>query len=120
MKFPRIFGLLWILVLVLLLGFSSAVLADDSAPMLNDARADLEKAWNPGGDPPSVADRTKLLKDALALLKQAPRGPGLYSRHLQAAKRFINSALYELDKGDVDKKATDLIHSAVEEVRDIT
>jgi len=106
-----------IAVLGAFLSLSSPAHASDN-PMLDDARADLEKAWNPGGDAPSDADRITLLKSALQLLKDAPLGH--YHRHRIDAIGFIKSALYELDKGDPDHKAADFIHSAVTEIRDIT
>jgi len=100
------------------LSLSSLALADVDDPLLNDARANLEKAWNPGGDPPSDDDRVALLKSALADLKKVP--PGGYHGHRMKAIDFIQSALFELDKGDPDHKAGDYIHSAVEEIRNIT
>jgi hypothetical protein len=121
MKTHRMFNLLWLALIGAVLSLASLARASsDVPPELADARTDLEKAWNPAGDPPSPADRTKLLNAALDLLKKAPSGSGTYWRHIQAARKFINSALYELQKGDPDQKATDLIHSAVSEVRDIT
>ena len=109
---------LWLAILGAFLGLSSPAHAVDGDPMLNDAREQLEKAWNPGGNAPSNADRIDLLNSALDLLKKAQSGR--YSRHRIDCMGFIKSALYELDKGDPDHKAGDYIHSAVGQIRDMT
>jgi hypothetical protein len=124
MKFQRIHIYLWIAFIGASLSLLSPAHAMVGDPMVNEARTDLEKAWNPGDNPPGNADRATLLKAAMNLIKNAPRALGTgartYNRHLRQAVSFIESALSELDKGDPDQKAADLIHSAVNEVRDIT
>jgi hypothetical protein len=115
MKTTRLLALFWIALIGAALNLTSPVFAD--APKADDVREILEKAWNPSGDAPSNADRTDMLKQAMKLLKSMTVG---YHGHRIKAMKFIDSALYELDKGDPDHKVTDLIHSAMNEVRDMT
>jgi hypothetical protein len=115
MKTTRFLTFFWLALLGVTLILSSPAMAD--APKADDVREILEKAWNPSGDAPSNADRTDMLKQAMKLLKSMTVG---YHGHRMKAMKFIDSALYELDKGDPDHKVTDLIHSAVSEVRDMT
>jgi hypothetical protein len=124
MKSHRLLIVLGLAAFAVYLGFCLPAHAMVGDPMVNEARTDLEKAWNPAGNQPSNADRATLLKAAMNLIKRAPRALGTgartYNRHLRQAVSFIESALSELDKGDPDQKAGDFIHSAVSEVRDIT
>jgi len=113
MKCRHLLAILGLAVLSAFMGMPAH--ADD--PMVNEAQSDLEKAWNPAGDPPSNDDRTALLKSALGLLQKVP---AIYHGHRVKAMGFIQDALLELQKGDSDQKATDLIHSAVDEVRDMS
>jgi hypothetical protein len=84
--------------------------------MLNQALDLVHQAWNPGGDPPSDADRTNLLTKALTLTQNAPehhvRG------HRVQAILDIKAALAMIKDGDPDHKATEVIHDAADELRD--
>ena len=93
-------------------------LAHADNPLLSDAADDLHQALNPGGDAPSVADRTKLVQAALQSLQKVPRGG--YHGHLKNAITLVQSALDVLDKGDPDNKASEYIHEAWDEVREIS
>lgn len=117
MKACSILNVFWLALIGLFLGLSSPAQAEGD-PLLNKARDLLHKAWNPDGDAPNDADRTAMLKSALTLLKKAP--PGAYHGHKLKAIEFINSALFELQKGDPDHKVTDYIRNALDQVRDIT
>jgi hypothetical protein len=117
MKNRRLLNYLCLAAVGALLSLPSLARASD-LPMLDDARDLLEKAWNPGGDTPSDADRIQLLNAALADLQKTPRGH--YHHHLEDALAFVKSALYQLQKGDPDHKAGDIIRSALDEVRDLT
>jgi hypothetical protein len=103
----------------LVFSFSSPVLADD--PVLDtftQAHNYLLKALGAGPDSvPSIAERIDLVKQAQAVLKNAP--PAHYGHHRKSALGFIKSALFELGKGDPDNRATDYIRSADSEVRDV-
>jgi hypothetical protein len=98
------------------LGLGSLAHADN--PLLNDAADDLHQALNPGGDVPSVADRTKLVQAALQSLQKVPLGG--YHGHLKDAITFVQSALDALGKSDPDNKASEYIHEAWDEVREIS
>ena len=124
MKTHRILSILILAVVGAWISLSLPAYAMVGDPGVNKARADLEKAWNPAGVPPGTADRAALLTEAMNLIQQAPRALGTgartYNRHLRQAVSFIKSALSDLDQGDPDQKAAELIHSAVDEVRDVT
>jgi hypothetical protein len=116
----RILSLLSLAMIGISLGLSSQAFGDDDPVLatMNQAHDLLHKAWGAGADTPrSTQDRIDLLKQAKDILKHAPPTP--YYRHRKEAIRFINAALFELDKGDPDKKATDYIRSADSQVRDI-
>jgi hypothetical protein len=108
--------LLVLSVFAALLGLGSPAHADN--PLFNDAETALHQALNPGGDAPSVGDRTKLVKSALDSLQQVPMGG--YHGKLKNAITFCKSALDVLGKGDPDNKASGYIRQAYDEVRDLT
>ncbi len=104
-------------VLTAMLSLALPAWADDSsADMLNKAYDLVHQAWNPGGDPPSDAQRTDLLTKALDLTKNAP------DHHLKGTRKQamldIQAALDLLKNGDSDHKAGDLIHKAADDLRD--
>ena len=119
MKTPFIAHAFTVVVLGAMLSFAAPAFGDDAAPasagMLSQAFDLVHQAWNPGGDPPSAADRTDLLTKALKLAQEAPdhhlRG------HRVQAILDIKAALAELKDGDPDHKADGLIHDAAEELR---
>lgn len=82
--------------------------------MLNKAFDLVHQAWNPAGDPPSNADRTDLLDQALKLAQDAP-DHHLKGHRVQAILD-IKAALDELAKGDPDHKAVEYIHDADSEL----
>jgi hypothetical protein len=100
------------------LGFNARVLGDAApvaADMLNQAYDLVHQAWNPDGDPLSVADQTNLLTKALKLTQDAP------DHHLKGTRKQaildIQAALDVLKAGDPDHKAADLIHTAADDLR---
>jgi hypothetical protein len=116
MKTYNVLNLVWLAILGAILIFSSPAYAAGD-PLIDKARDQLHQALNPGGDPPSNADRTALLKSALALLqKSAP----VYRGQRAKAIEDVKLALEALSKGDPDHKAKELIREALDYVRDIT
>jgi len=111
-----ILSLFLLAVLGAFLGLGSLAHADN--PLLNDAADDLHQALNPGGDVPSVADRTQLVQAALQALRKVPIGG--YHGHLKNAITSIQAALDVLGKGDPDNKAGEYIREALDQVRDIS
>jgi hypothetical protein len=83
--------------------------------MLNQAFDLVHQAWNPEGDPPSNDERTKLLTQALKLVKDTP--DHRLKGHRVLAMRDINAALDLIKNGDPDNKAVEAIHDAAEELR---
>jgi hypothetical protein len=119
MKTSLILRVFMLVILGGVLGLTAPAFGDAapvSADLLNQAYDLVHQAWNPGGDPPSDAQRTELLTKALGLIKDAP------DHHLKGtrvqASRDIKAALDMLKAGDPDHKAGDLIHTAAEELRD--
>jgi hypothetical protein len=102
-------------VLILLLSAPLRAVDIDN-PIAFQARTKLEQVWNPD-QPLSNAAKTKLLQQALDLLHKSPRATHGDRRRAMEA---IKSALYELERGDPDHKADDYIHTAVDQVRDMT
>ena len=76
----------------------------------------LHQAMNPGGDAPSNADRTSLLKAALEELKDLSPW---YHGHRNAAISDIKMALDALKAGDENNEVYNDIRNADNEVRDM-
>jgi hypothetical protein len=96
------------------LGFSTPLFGE-STDMLNKAFDLVHQAWNPGGDPPSDAQRTELLTKALKLAQDAPQHK--VGGHRVKDVRDIEAALSLLKDGDPEHKATEYIHDAASELR---
>jgi len=103
-------------VLCYALSLSPSVASDTVSDMLNQAFDLLHQAWNPGGEPPSVADRIDLLNKALKLIEDTPDHH--LKKHRKNAELDIKAALDLLNAGDPDNKATDPIHDAADQVKD--
>jgi hypothetical protein len=114
MKSSLLLNLFAVATLGTLFSFSPPALGQD-AGMLNQALDLVHQAWNPGGDPPSNAQRTDLLTKALKLAQDAPQ------RHVKGhrvkAIEEIQEALDEIQKGDPDHKVDGLLHDANSELR---
>jgi len=116
MKTHSVLNLIGLAIFGAILIFSTPAYAAGD-PLIDKARDQLHEALNPGGDPPSDADRTALLKSALALLqKSAP----VYHGQRAKAIEDIKLALEAISKGDPDHKVKGLIREALDYVRDIT
>ncbi len=111
---PIIRGSILPAVIGLAISFSPLV-ADDNTDMLNKALDLVHQAWNPAGDPPSDAQRTDLLNQALKLAKAAP-DHHLRNHRVQAILD-IKAALTEIQAGDADHKAADYMQDADSELR---
>jgi hypothetical protein len=115
MKISLLFRVLATAAVGTVLVFGASAYGEDS-DMLNQALDLVHQAWNPGGDPPSDADRTQLLNKALTLAQNAPehrvRG------HRVQAILDIKAALALIKDGDADHKATEMIHDAADQLRD--
>ena len=109
-------NLVWLAIFGAILSLSSPAYAEGD-PLINQARDQLHEALNPGGDPPSDADRTALLQSALTELQKSP---AIYHGQRAKAIEDIKSALFEIGRGDPDHKVTDYIRDALDMVRDIT
>ena len=101
-------------VISLALSFSP-IRADDNTDMLNKALDLVHQAWNPAGDPPSDAQRTDLLNQALKLAQAAPDHH--LKKHRVQAILDIKAALTEIQGGDADHKAADYMQDADSELR---
>jgi hypothetical protein len=104
-------------VLAVLLSFSAPAFGDssDDGDMLSKAEDLVHQAWNPGGDPPSNAQRTDLLNQALQLTQAEPDHH--LKKHRAQAMMDIKSALDELKNGDPNNKAVEFIRDADSELR---
>ena len=89
----------------------------DIHSMAEDAHHDLEKALNPGGDPPSDAERTSLINSALDLMKNFP--PIRRERRVIEARDSLKAALEEIKNGDPDHAAANDIRDADSIIRDL-
>jgi hypothetical protein len=116
MKTHSVLNLVWFAILGAILGFSSPAHAAGD-PLINQARDQLHQALNPGGNAPSDADKTALLKSALTFLQKSP---AIYRGQRKRAIEDVTAALFELGRGDPDHKTNDYIRKALDEVRDIT
>ena len=105
---------LWIGLIVVAMGLATPLFAESHA-MVNDAMDLVHKAWNPEGTPPPDPQKVKLLKQASELLSNAP--PATYDGHKKKAMRYINSALFEIKRGDPDHKVIDYIQDAEQQLR---
>ena len=96
--------------------FSAPVFGDDpTGDMLNQAFDLIHQAWNPGGDPPSNDERTKLLTQAMKLVKDTP--DHRLKGHRVQAMLDIRAALDLIKEGDPNNKAVESIHDAADELR---
>jgi hypothetical protein len=95
--------------------FSSTPLLADESDMLNKAFDLVHQALNPGGDPPSDAERTDLLKQAVDLAENSPDHQ--LAGHRVKAIRDIKAALFLLKDGDADHHADAYIRDASVELR---
>ncbi|MCE0522778.1 MAG: hypothetical protein LV480_07695 [Methylacidiphilales bacterium] len=87
----------------------------ESDDMLKQAEDLVHQAWNPAGDPPSYAQRTDLLTQAMKLLQNVPQH---YLKGLRVqAINDIKAALYEIKQGDPNNKATSYIRDADSRIR---
>jgi hypothetical protein len=116
MKIQKSLLIVWLSVLAGVLVFSSPAMAAGD-PLIDQARDQLHQALNPGGDPPSDADRITLLKSALKELRESAP---VYRGQRAKAIEDIRQALELLQQGDADHKVDDLIRDALDKVRDIT
>jgi hypothetical protein len=105
-------------VLSFALGFAAPVFGDADVDVLNQAQDLVHQALNPGGDPPSNAQRIDLLNQALKLLQQIPPDKSQYRGHRKKAVFDLRAALGELNQGDPNNKATDDIEDASAAIRD--
>ena len=122
MKINHVLGLVAVLVLGLIFNFQATVYGDDTAAAkaMGQVHDLLHQAWGESTDtPPTNSERITLLTKAEALIKKAPSTPARYRRYRVDALQDIASALAELKKGDPDKKASDYIHAADEEIRNL-
>ncbi len=86
-------------------------------PLIAQAGDLLHEALNPGGDPPSIQDKTKMVQQALELLRQSA---AVYRGQRAKAIQYAREALEELKNGDPDNKADEAIRQAYSFTRDIT
>ncbi len=114
MKTSPFLNAFWILLLSAVLSMATPLFAESHA-MVNDAMDLVHKAWNPEGTPPPDPQKVKLLKQAAELLSNAP--PATYDGHKKKAMRYINSALFEIKRGDPDHKVIDYIQDAEQQLR---
>ena len=115
MKISFILNALWVAVMGVILSFSSPLFGGEDTDMLNRAFDLVHQAWNPGGDPPSDADRTNLLNQALKLAQAAPQHH--VGGHRVKAILEIKAALALIKDGDADHTAVEHIHNADSELR---
>jgi hypothetical protein len=90
--------------------------AGDDGSLLKQAEDLVKQAWNPGGDPPSADDRTKMLTQALELTQKEPDHRLAMNR--VAAMKSIRAALEELKTGDPNNKVNDDLIDADRALRD--
>ena len=109
-------NLVWLAIFGAILSLSSPAYAEGD-PLINQARDQLHEALNPGGEPPSKADQTALLKSAL---KELQTSAAIYRGQRAKAIEDIKLALLEMAKGDPDNKVSEYIRDALDNVRDIT
>jgi hypothetical protein len=112
MKTSLLLRSFWIAVIGAFLSLSAPAFGD---AMLNQALDLVHQALNPGGDPPSNADRTTWLTQALDLTRKSPvrRTAG----HRVKAINDIQAALDQLKQGDAGNEATEYIRDAYSELR---
>jgi hypothetical protein len=104
------------LAVLALAGFALSPVFGDDHTLIEDAHHQLEKALNPGGDPPSDADRTALLQATLEDLKNLPH---YYRGKRVEAMACIKSALLELKNGGSAEQVSEDIREADSDVRDM-
>jgi hypothetical protein len=86
-------------------------------PEINQALDLVHQAWAPAADtPPTNAQRTDLLTQALKLLRECPDHHT--KGHRVKAMKDIETALDLLKAGDPDNQASEAIHDADSELRD--
>ena len=118
MKTSFILNAFWVVLICAVLNFSSPLFGDsggDTKDMLYKAYDLVHQAWNPGGDPPSDAQRTDLLTQALKLAQTAPQHN--LRGHRAKAIDEIKAALDLIKAGDPDHKASEHLHDAASELR---
>jgi len=84
--------------------------------MMLQAQDLIHKAWNPGGPTPPVAQRVKLLKQALQVFNDDPSTG--YQGHKAKAIRYVHAALEQISLGDPYNKVNDYLQDAVDQCRD--
>ena len=104
----------WVVLLSSVLTLATPVFGQD-ADLLNKALDLVRQARNPGGDPPSISERTTLLTQAMQLAQESPE------HHVKGnrvkAIQDIKAALAEIKMGDPDNKAHEYIRDADSELR---
>jgi hypothetical protein len=98
-----------------ILGYATPVFAGDDGDVLKQSEELLKQAWNPGGDPPSDADRTDLLTKAIALAKSEP-DHRLHRTRMEAV-RLMQLAVDTIKAGDADHKVNGLLQDADRDLR---
>ena len=115
MKTSFLLNAFWVAIMSAVLSFSAPVFGEDT-DMLNKAFDLVHQAWNPGGDPPTDAQRTDLLTQALKLAQDAPQHR--VAGHRVKAILEIKAALSLIKDGDPDHQAAEHIRDAASELRD--
>ncbi len=98
------------------LGYATPAFAMDDGDALKQAEGLVKQAWNPGGDPPSDADRTDLLTKAIALIKSEP-DRRLHRKRMDA-QRLVQLAIDTIKAGDADHKVNGMLQDADRDLRD--
>ena len=115
MKTSFLFNAIRVAVICGALSFSAPLFGDQ--PQIDKALDLVHQAWSPGADtPPTNAQRTDLLTQALKLLRDCPDHH--VKGHRVAAMKDIESALDELKDNDPSGKAAELIHDVYSQLRD--
>jgi len=104
------------LVVSVILGSATPVFAGDDGEVMKQAEDLVKQAWNPGGDPPSDADRTQMLTKAVELAKSEP-DHRLHGKRVEAI-RLIQLALDTIKAGDPGHKVNGMLQDADRELRD--